>query len=105
MQGLNSDTVKGLARATNNKRFAYDAFRRLLDMFGDVVLGIPHEAFEKRLNNLKRETGKEKDIEFTADDLERLCNEYKKVYKEKNEVFPEDPYDQLKACIKAVFLS
>jgi pyruvate, orthophosphate dikinase len=105
MQGLNSDTVKGLAKATNNKRFAYDAFRRLLDMFGDVVLGIPHEAFEKRLENLKQETGKQEDIEFTADDLEKLCEEYKKVYEENNLAFPEDPYDQLKACIKAVFLS
>lgn len=101
--GLNSDTVKGLAAASNNKRFAYDAYRRLLDMFGDVVLGIPHEAFEKRLALLKKRTGKREDTEFTADDLERLCEDYKLVYEEYNEVFPEDPYDQLRACIKAVF--
>ena len=102
-QGLNSDTVKGLAAASNNKRFAYDAYRRLLDMFGDVVLGIPHEAFERRLAQLKKTTGKKDDTEFSADDLEVLCEQYKLVYKEHNKEFPEDPYDQLRACIKAVF--
>lgn len=102
-QGLNAKTVKGLAKASNNKRFAYDAYRRLLDMFGDVVLGIPHDAFERRLEKLKRETGKVDDTEFTADDLEKLCELYKEVYVEHKQVFPEDPYDQLKACIKAVF--
>lgn len=92
-----------MAKASNNKRFAYDAYRRLLDMFGDVVLGIPHEAFERRLEKLKKETGKTEDTDFTADDLENLCEEYKMVYVESNQVFPEDPYEQLKACIKAVF--
>ena len=72
-------------------------------MFGDVVLEIPHEAFEKRLEKLKKETGKQEDTEFTADDLEKLCSEYKEVYVEYNQIFPEDPFDQLKACIKAVF--
>lgn len=102
-QGLNRETVKGLAKATNNKRFAYDAYRRLLDMFGDVVLGFPHSAFEKRLEKLKRECGHTEDTDFTGDDLERLCDLYYEVYDEFGQVFPEDPMDQLKACIKAVF--
>lgn len=101
--GLNSDTVKGLAKATSNKRFAYDAYRRLLDMYGDVVMGIPHEDFEKKLKKLKMETGKQEDTEFTGDDLEKLCDAYMEVYLEHNEVFPENPYDQLKNCIKSVF--
>lgn len=102
-QGLNSKTVEGLAAATNNPRFAYDAFRRLMDMFGDVVLGIPHEAFERRMAQLKQNTGKKEDTEFTAGDLKELCEEYKLVYQEHKQIFPEDPYDQLRACIKAVF--
>lgn len=95
--------MKGLAKASKSKRFAYDAYRRLLDMFGDVVLGIPHEAFEERLEKLKKETGKQEDVQFTGDDLEKLCCEYKKVYVEHNQIFPEDPYEQLKQCIRAVF--
>jgi phosphoenolpyruvate synthase/pyruvate phosphate dikinase len=93
---LNSETVRGLAKATDSKRFAFDAYRRLLEMYGDVVLGIPHDAFEKSLEGLKSVTGKDKDTDFTSDDLEKLCKMYKKVYDDHNEEFPEDPYDQLK---------
>lgn len=92
-----------MAKATNNPRFAYDAYRRLLDMFGDVVLGMPHEDFERRLEKVLKETGKTADTEFNVDDLKKLCEEYKQVYTENNHVFPEDPFDQLKACIRAVF--
>lgn len=95
--------MKGLANASKSERFAYDAYRRLLDMFGDVVLGIPHEAFEERFEKLKKETGKQEDVQFTGEDLEKLCREYKEVYMEYNHVFPEDPYEQLKQCIRAVF--
>jgi pyruvate,orthophosphate dikinase len=95
--------VKGLAKATNNPRFAYDAYRRLLDMLGDVVLGIPHEDFEKKMDILKAKTGAVEDVDFTADQLKELIVLYKQVYKENNQVFPMEPYDQLRVCIKAVF--
>jgi pyruvate, orthophosphate dikinase len=97
--------VEGLARGTNNKRFAYDAYRRLLDMFGDVVLGIPHDAFERRLEKLKLKKRVRDDTDFSAEDLVELCDSYKEVYTDFGKVFPEDPYDQLKACVKAVFSS
>lgn len=95
--------MEALAKTTKNPRFAYDSFRRLLDMFGDVVLGMPHEAFEEKMNYLKKKTGAVNDVDFTADQLKELVELYKQVYKESGEVFPEDPYDQLRACIKAVF--
>ena len=101
--GLNSETVEGLAEATGNPRFAYDAFRRLLDMYGDVVLGIPHQAFEDRMKVIKEEAGVEDDIDLSLDYLKKLCDEYKQVYLEHNVAFPEDPYEQLFSCIKAVF--
>jgi pyruvate,orthophosphate dikinase len=103
LQGLNDETVKGLAKATGNKRFAYDAYRRLLDMFGDVVLGLPHEDFEAELKSLKAKAGVENDVDLTADQLEELCKSYRKVYDKNNVTFPTDAIDQLKACIKAVF--
>ena len=72
-------------------------------MFGDVVLGMDHQAFEAKMDQLKEKTGVKSDIQFTADHLKELVELYKEVYKEKNQSFPEDPYDQLRACIKAVF--
>ena len=105
MQGLNDETVVGLAQATGNKRFAYDAYRRLLDMFGDVVLGIPHEAFEAKLAALKAKVGVLHDVDLTAGHLEELCQVYQSVYTEHGKEFPQDPMDQLKACIQAVFRS
>jgi pyruvate, orthophosphate dikinase len=97
--------VKGLAKATQNRRFAYDSYRRLLDMFGDVVLGLDHEAFEKQLVSLKEEAGVQTDVELNAGHLERLCERYHQVYKDHNRTFPTDPFDQVKACVKAVFRS
>lgn len=101
--GLNDTTVEALAKATGSPRFAYDAYRRLVDMYGDVVLGMPHEAFEEKMNALKKKYGVKKDVDFTADQLKELVQEFKDVYKERNLTFPEDPKDQLRACIKAVF--
>jgi pyruvate,orthophosphate dikinase len=92
-----------LAKATNNRRFAYDSYRRLLDMFGDVVLGIEHEAFEAKLIELKKRVGVENDVDLSAEQLEELCNAYYDVYKDHGKEFPQDPFDQIKACIKAVF--
>jgi pyruvate,orthophosphate dikinase len=103
LQGLNSESVKGLATATNNKRFAYDSYRRLLDMFGDVVLGLPHEDFEAELKALKAKVGVNNDVDLTADQLEELCESYLKVYDKYGKTFPQDAFEQLKACIKAVF--
>lgn len=96
-------TVQALAKATNSPRFAYDAYRRLLDMFGDVVLGIPHESYEEKMDELKAKLGVKNDVDFTADQLKELVDLYKQVYKDHNITFPEYPFDQLRACIKAVF--
>jgi pyruvate, orthophosphate dikinase len=103
--GLNRDTVVGLARATGNQRFAYDSYRRLLDMFGGVVLGIPHEAFEKQLRLLKERVGVQNDVDLSAEHLEELCDLYQSVYQQYGTEFPYDVYDQLRACIRAVFAS
>jgi len=101
--GLNDETVKGLAEATNNERFAYDAYRRFIQMFGDVVLKIPHEEFEKRLQKIKDEKGVKLDTELDAEDLKRLVELYKKLYKEHEKEFPQDPEKQLWLAIDAVF--
>ena len=101
--GLNSETVEGLATATGNPRFAYDAFRRLLDMYGNVVLDIPHEAFEARLDKIKEKAGVSDDVNLSVEWLQKLCDEYKQVYVEHRVTFPEDPYEQLFSCVKAVF--
>lgn len=101
--GLNDDTFEGLAKATDNPRFAWDSYRRLLDMFGEVVLGIPHEDFEKRFDKVKENANAKNDVDLTVDELKLLCVEYKQVYKEQNQCFPADPYEQLIACVKAVF--
>jgi pyruvate,orthophosphate dikinase len=100
--GLNDTTVEALANATD-PRFAYDSYRRLLDMYGDVTLGMPHESFEEKMDSLKEKYGVKNDIDFTAAHLEELVGLYKSVYKERGEIFPEDPIDQLRACIRAVF--
>ncbi|XP_031387383.1 pyruvate, phosphate dikinase, chloroplastic-like isoform X3 [Punica granatum] len=101
--GLNDEVVKGLA-SRSGERFAYDSYRRFLDMFGDVVMGIPHSLFEAKLRNLKNVKGVDLDTELTASDLKELVEEYKNVYLEsKGERFPSDPKAQLKSAIKAVF--
>lgn len=101
--GLNDETVKGLADATNNERFAYDAYRRFIQMFGDVVLKIPHEEFEKRLQKIKDEKGVKLDTELDAKDLKKLVEAYKELYKENGKEFPQDPEKQLWLAIDAVF--
>lgn len=100
--GLNDATVEALAKVTD-ARFAYDSYRRLLDMFGDVTLGMPHEAFEEKMNSLKKKYGIKNDVDFTADHLKELVALYRSVYEERNKVFPDAPLEQLRACIKAVF--
>lgn len=101
--GLNDVTVDGLAKATGNERFAWDSYRRLLDMYGEVVLGIPHEDFEKRFDKVKEDAGATNDVDLGVNELKKLCDEYKQVYVEQGKEFPMDPYEQLYACVKAVF--
>jgi pyruvate,orthophosphate dikinase len=100
--GLNDTIVEGLAKQ-RGARFAYDCYRRLLQMFGDVVLGMPHEDFEERLAALKKAKGVKLDIELNADDLKQLINEYKEVYARHKQVLPEDPWEQMRMGIDAVF--
>tara|TARA_R110002096_G_scaffold428478_1_gene640188 strand:- start:8766 stop:11414 length:2649 start_codon:yes stop_codon:yes gene_type:complete len=104
--GLNDETVLGLAKHTDNERFAYDSYRRFIDMFGDVVMGIPHAKFEEVIEALKKKKGAKEDTELTADDLKELVNSYKAVYRNATGyMFPSDPYEQLHLAINAVFNS
>ncbi len=104
--GLNDETVLGLAKHTDNERFAYDSYRRFIDMFGDVVMGIPHDKFEEVIEALKKKKGAKEDTELTADDLKELVNSYKAVYRNATGyMFPSDPYEQLHLAINAVFNS
>jgi len=104
--GLNDESVKGLAESTGNERFAYDAYRRFIQMFGNVVMGIDKNEFEKILENKKREKGVQYDSDLDANDLKEIVEKYKEIYKEKTgEDFPQDPMVQLKRAINAVFES
>ncbi|MGM0674378.1 MAG: pyruvate, phosphate dikinase [Spirochaetota bacterium] len=102
--GLNDEAVNGLAKKSNNERFAWDSYRRFINMFGDVVMGIPHEEFEKVLERMKKKKGVELDTGLDADDLKNLVKQYKDVYKKNtSEDFPQDPKDQMWKAINAVF--
>ncbi len=104
--GLNDKSVQGLARATSNERFAYDAYRRFVQMYSTVVIGLPKEDLEERLRNLKKRLQVKDDTQVTAEGWQQLVSEYKAYYKEKTgEDFPEDPIDQLWGAIGAVFES
>lgn len=104
--GMNDDVVDGLAELTGNKRFAYDSYRRFIDMFGNVVMGVPHEDFEHAIDELKKQKGVEDDVDLTEDDLEVLVDRYKAIYRQHTGyMFPEDPREQLKFAINAVFNS
>jgi len=104
--GMNDNVVDGLAKLTGNKRFAYDSYRRFIDMFGNVVMGVPHEDFEHAIEELKQQKGVENDVDLTADDLEVLVDRYKAIYRQHTGyMFPEDPKEQLKFAINAVFNS
>ena len=102
--GLTDETVQGLIKQSNNKRFAYDSYRRFIQMFGNVVKGIPGEKLEKPLEEMKEKKGVKHDTELNAEDLEELVNILKSEYKKlTGEDFPQDPYAQLWAAIGAVF--
>jgi pyruvate, orthophosphate dikinase len=104
--GLNDTTVKGLAASSNNERFAYDCYRRLIQMYGDVVLGVDHDLFEDILDTHKRRNGYRQDTDITAAGLQEIAEQYKDlVKKETGKPFPQDPREQLWGAIGAVFKS
>ncbi len=105
--GLNDVAVEGFAAKTNNPRFAYDSYRRFIQMYSDVVMEVPKSFFEKIIDELKEERGIHFDTELTVEDLKELVNRFKKVYSENmnGEEFPQDPKEQLMGAVKAVFRS
>jgi len=104
--GLNDETVKGMIKLTNNPRFVYDAYRRLIQMFGKIVLGVDAEKFEAVIERRKEEKGVEADTELTAEDWKDIAEEFKAIIKrETGREFPQDPYEQLRLATRAVFES
>jgi pyruvate,orthophosphate dikinase len=102
--GLNDVAVEGLAAATGNERFAYDAYRRLVQMYGDVVAGVDAYRFEDELERLKERRGAAQDVELGADDLRELVERFKAIYREgAGENFPQDARGQLDRAVRAVF--
>ena len=105
--GLNDVAVEGFAKKTGNPRFAYDSYRRFIQMYSDVVMEVPKSYFEKIIDEMKETKGVTYDTELTADDLKELAEKFKGVYKEamNGEEFPQEPKDQLMGAVKAVFRS
>ena len=104
--GLNDVSVEGFAKKTGNPRFAYDSYRRFIQMFSDVVMEVPKSHFEKIIDEIKAEKGVTYDVELTADDLKELIVRFKKVYFDAmGSEFPQDPTVQLMEAVKAVFRS
>ena len=104
--GLNDEAVEGFAKKTGNPRFAYDSYRRFIQMFSDVVKEVDKAKFEDVLDDIKAEKGVKFDTDLDADDLKEVIKRYKGIYRKAlNEEFPQDPKDQLFEAIKAVFRS
>ncbi|MGI6634547.1 MAG: pyruvate, phosphate dikinase [Christensenellales bacterium] len=104
--GLNDVAVQGLAKLTNNERFAYDSYRRFIQMFADVVMEVDKAKFHNALEDLKKEKNAKLDTDLTSEDLKELVRRYKAIYlAAKYTEFPQDPKEQLMAAIKAVFRS
>ncbi len=104
--GLNDQAVEGLAKKTDNPRFAYDCYRRFIQMYSDVVMELGKSFFEERIDAMKERKGVTQDVELTADDLKELVKEFKQIYREKQgSEFPQDPKEQLIGAVKAVFRS
>ena len=105
--GLNDEAVEGFAKKTNNPRFAYDSYRRFIQMYSDVVMEVNKSFFEKIIDELKEELGVHYDTELNVDDLKELVKRFKKVYSEhmNGEEFPQDAREQLMGAVKAVFRS
>ena len=105
--GLNDVAVEGFAKKTGNPRFAYDSYRRFIQMYSDVVMEVPKSFFEKIIDEVKEAKGVTYDTELDAEDLKNLAEKFKAVYKEqmKGQEFPQDPREQLMGAVKAVFRS
>lgn len=104
--GLNQETLLGLSKGSGGKRFAYDAYRRFIQMFSKIVLGISSDLFEEIIDRRKLETGISADAEFTAEDWELIANSFREIVQEQiGKPFPEDPYEQLALSVKAVMES
>lgn len=104
--GLNDETVEGLAKLTDNQRFAYDSYRRFIQMFSDVVMEIPKSKFDKVFDDKKAAVGAEFDVDLKAEDLKDIIVGFKKIYKEElGKDFPQKPEEQLLEAVKAVFRS
>ena len=104
--GLNDVSVEGFAAKTNNPRFAYDSYRRFIQMFSDVVMELSKKRFEEIIDDLKEKKGVKQDVELDADDMKELVKRFKEFYKaEKGVEFPQDPKVQLMEAVKAVFRS
>jgi pyruvate, orthophosphate dikinase len=104
--GMNDETARGMIELTGDERFVYDAYRRLVQMFGSVVLDIDDEPFEEALDELKHRKGTKVDTDLTADDWKALTDQFKEtIRREKGFDFPQDPYQQLKLATEAVFKS
>ena len=104
--GLNDQAVEGLAKKTGNPRFAYDSYRRFIQMFGDVAMSVPKSLFDYHLEKRKSDKGVANDTDLDAEDLKALVVDYKAVYKDQiGKDFPEDPYEQLFEAVRAVFRS
>lgn len=103
--GLNDDTVVALAKSSGNERFAYDSYRRFIQMFSDVVLGVDLDKFEKRLELARENAGVKEDYKIPAEELKKLVTDYKKIVEDAGYTFPTDPWTQLRLAIDAVFRS
>ncbi|MDD5090729.1 MAG: pyruvate, phosphate dikinase [Candidatus Wallbacteria bacterium] len=104
--GLNDASVEGLAKKTNNPRFAYDAYRRFIQMYSTTAMGLSKEPMEKMLEDTKHRLGIKSDPEIPAEDLKKLCGQFKEFYRQKKgSDFPQDPMDQLWGAVMAVFNS
>ncbi len=102
--GLNDKSVLGLANKTNNPRFAWDAYRRFIQMYGNVAMGVDHDKFEAIIDEVKSHRGIKEDTELTTEELQEIVKKYKAMYKkEKGEEFPQDPEKQMWGAIGAVF--
>jgi pyruvate,orthophosphate dikinase len=104
--GLNGETIKGMIEATGDPRFVYDSYRRLIQMFGSVVLGVPDEPFEEVIAEFRKTRGAKSDTELTADDWKSIVERFGDIFQRYSHIcFPADPYEQLRLATEAVFKS